>query len=205
MFRDRHDAGRQLSEELASYARDPEAVVLGVPRGGVVVAAEVARRLSLPLDVVVASKIGAPGNPEYAVGAVDPDGIVLPNRSAGYSLDDLEHMGLEARVKIARRAEIYRRGGEPISLEGRRAIVVDDGIATGLTAEAALGYVKRAHAREVVLAVPVISADAGRRLGLLADRVIAVERPRAFYAVGQFYRHFDQTSDDEVIEALGAG
>jgi len=203
MFRDRHDAGRQLAEELTRYARDSSAVVLGIPRGGAVIAAEVADRLSLPLDVVIASKIGAPGNPEYAVGAVDPDGVVMPNPYAGFTESELEHLGLEAKEKIAKRSELYRAGKEGISLEGRTVIVVDDGIATGLTAEAAISYVRRQGAHSVVLGVPVIAADAAERIEEKVDDLIAVERPRAFYAVGQFYRHFDQTSDDEVISALG--
>lgn len=202
MFRDRHDAGRQLAEELARSTGDLTTVILGIPRGGVVVAAEVADRLSLPLDIVIASKIGAPGNPEYAVGAVDPDGVVIPNPYAGFSESELAHLGREAKEKIARRSEMYRAGGEGVSLEGRTAIVVDDGIATGLTAEAAVSYVRRQGAHSVVLAVPVIAADAADRLAEKVDDLVAVERPRVFYAVGQFYRHFDQTSDDEVIEIL---
>jgi putative phosphoribosyl transferase len=202
MFRDRIDAGRQLAEELASYANDPRAVVLGIPRGGVVVAAEVARRLAVPLDIVIASKIGAPQNPEYAVGAVSVDGRVVPNPYAGYTESEIEHLGRGAKAKVERRVEVYRAGREPVALAGRTAIVVDDGIATGLTAQAAVAYVRRQGASHVILGVPVISAEAAERLEDSVDDLVAVERPRAFYAVGQFYRHFDQTSDDEVISAL---
>jgi len=204
VFRDRIDAGRQLAEELASYTNDSDAVVLGIPRGGVVVAAEVARRLGLPLDIVIASKIGAPQNPEYAVGAISADGHVLPNPYAGFTESELEHLGRDAKAKVERRVEIYRAGREPIPLEGRTAIVVDDGIATGLTAEAAIAYVRRQDAARVVLAVPVIAADSATRLQEMVDDLVAVERPSVFYAVGQFYRRFDQTSDDEVISALKA-
>ena len=202
MFRDRVDAGRQLAEELATYSGDESAVVLGIPRGGVIVAAEVASRLSLPLDIVLASKIGAPGNPEFAVGAVDFDGNVLANPGAGFTESELEHLGREAKLRIQRRAEVYRAGELGVDLAGRTAIVVDDGIATGLTAEAALGYVQRRGARRVVLAVPVIAAGAERRLAETADEIVAVERPEVFHAVGEFYRRFGQTSDDEVISAL---
>jgi len=202
VFRDRIDAGRQLAEELASYAKDPEVVVLGIPRGGVVVAAEVARRLDLPLDIVIASKIGAPQNPEYAVGAVSADGYVLPNPYAGFTESEVEHLGRDAREKVARRMDLYRSGREPVSVEGRTAIVIDDGIATGLTAEAAIAYLRRKKAKRIVLAVPVIASDSAERLEEMVDALVAVERPRVFYAVGQFYRHFDQTSDDEVISAL---
>ena len=202
MFRDRHDAGRQLAEELACLAPDLTTVVLGIPRGGVIVAAEVADRLSLPLDVVIASKIGAPSNPEYAIGAVDPDGGVIPNLYAGFTTSELEHLGREAKGKIATRSEMYRAGGEGVSLDGRTVIVVDDGIATGLTAQSAVDYVRRRGAHSVVLAAPVIAADSAERLEEKVDDLVAVELPRNFYAVGQFYRHFDQTSDDEVITAL---
>ncbi len=203
MFRDRRDAGRRLAEELVRYSGDEAAVVLGIPRGGVVVGGEVARLLDLPLDVVIASKIGAPGNPEYAIGAVDPDGRVTPNPDAGYELPELEHLARPVRERTGRRIELYRGGLEPLDLEGATAIVVDDGIATGLTAVAALRYVRALGAARVVLAAPVISASAVRAVSEYADEVVVVETPDIFYAVGQFYRTFGQTSDDEVLEILG--
>jgi putative phosphoribosyl transferase len=203
MFRDRHDAGRQLAEELGQYAADEEAVVLGIPRGGVVVGGEVARLLDLPLDVVIASKIGAPSNPEYAIGAVDPDGRVTPSPEAGYEAAELEHLARPVKEQIQRRIELYRGGLESLDLEGATALVVDDGIATGLTAIAALRYVRAQGAAKVVLAAPVISASAMRAVSEYADEVIAPEIPDIFYAVGQFYRTFGQTSDDEVLEILG--
>jgi predicted phosphoribosyltransferase len=203
MFRDRNEAGRRLAEELARYAGQEDAVVYGIPRGGVVVAAEIASRLDLPLDVVITTKVGAPDNPEYAVGAIDPDGNVIVNPMSGYTVAEVEHLGRSAREKIERRLDLYRGGRFGISPEGKVAIVVDDGIATGLTARAAVNYLRRQGASRIVLATPVIAADTARVIGEEADELIAVETPDIFYAVGQFYRHFDQTSDDEVLALLG--
>lgn len=205
MFRDRAEAGRLLAEELSSgFAGASDVVVLGIPRGGVIVAAEVARRLGLPLDVVIACKIGAPGSPEYAVGAIDPDGVVTANPQARYSPAELEHMGRPVRERIVLREELYR-GGRPVrELSGATVIVVDDGIATGLTARAALEYVRRKGAARVVLATPVIAPGSVAAFESLADEVVSVEEPAGFRAVGQFYRHFEQTSDDEVLSALAA-
>ncbi|MDP2181026.1 MAG: phosphoribosyltransferase family protein [Actinomycetota bacterium] len=202
MFRDRHDAGRQLAEELARFVGASDVVVLGIPRGGVVVGEEIARRLELPLDIIVTSKIGAPGNPEYAVGAVDPDGAVIANPYAGYSTAELEHLGRSVRETIERRVQMYRSGRDDLDLEGKTVILVDDGIATGLTAMAAVEYIYRHGAKEIVLAVPVIASDTADRLEEMVDELITVEEPDIFYAVGQFYRSFEQTSDDEVLSAL---
>jgi putative phosphoribosyl transferase len=205
MFRDRHDAGRLLAEELSrDFAGATSTIILGIPRGGVIVAKEVADRLALPLDVVIASKIGAPGNPEYAIGAIDADGAVMANPHAGYSEAELEHLGRSAHDKIERRNELYRMGRPPLALEGQTAIIIDDGIATGLTARAAVDYVRRHGAARVVLAVPVIAADTAAHMRESLDELVALEEPEVFYAVGQYYRHFDQTSDDEVLAALSA-
>jgi putative phosphoribosyl transferase len=201
-FIDRVDAGRRLARVLSAYREDPEAVVLGVPRGGVVVAAQVARELGLPLDVVVASKVGAPGNPEYAVGAVAPDGVVTTGERELYTAEELATLAGPTHEKIARRLEAFRRGRPAVEIAGRTAIVVDDGIATGLTARAAVEYLRRQGAARIVVAVPVMPPDAKRALAPAADDVIALETPMAFWAVGQFYRVFDQTEDAEVVRLL---
>lgn len=203
MFRNRAHAGRLLAEELSSeFSHAEDVVVLGIPRGGVIVAGEISRRLGLPLDVVIASKIGAPGNPEYAIGAIDADGAVTQNVYAGYSMAELEHLGRPAREKIAARIELYRHGRPGARIRGKTVIIVDDGIATGLTAFAAVDYVRRHGASRVVLATPVISADTAAVMGNRVDSLVALERPEAFYAVGQFYRDFQQTNDDEVLTVL---
>jgi len=203
MFRDRVHAGRLLAEELARELSGVDgAVIYGIPRGGVVVAAEVARRLHLPLEVVIASKIASSSNPEYAIGAIDADGAVTQNVYAGYSVQELEVLGRSAREKIASRLRLYKGDAEPIGPEGKTAVIVDDGIATGLTAFAAADYLHRHGAASIVVAVPVIAGDTARSMRTRVDKVIALEEPELFYAVGQFYRHFDQVSDDEVLSVL---
>lgn len=203
MFADRTDAGRQLAQALARFADAADTVVLGVPRGGVVVAAKVASALRLPLDVVVASKVGAPGNPEYAAGAVAPDGIVTPNERGGFAADDLTDLARPVHAKIARRLEAFRGGRSELDVSGKTAIVIDDGIATGLTMRAAVEYLRRRGASRVMVAVPVAPQDSKRMLEDSADEVIALDTPRDFWAVGQFYGHFDQTDDAEVVALLG--
>ncbi len=206
MFRDRCQAGRQLAEELGGgYVGANDTIVLGIPRGGVIVAAEIARRLKLPLDVVIASKIGAPGNPEFAIGAVDCDGAVTQNVRAGYSLLELEHLAMPVQDKIRRRLELYRGSRPNPVVAGQTVILVDDGIATGLTVVAAVDYLKRHEAERIILATPVVAADAAAKLRERVDELVAVEEPALFNAVGQFYRHFEQTSDDEVLSALHNG
>ena len=202
MFRDRNDAGRQLAEVLAERNDLADAVVLGIPRGGVIVAAEVAGRLGLPLDVVITSKIGAPGNPEYAVGAVDPDGVVTAGARTGYSATELEHLGRPVKERIAARLEVYRAGQPEVGVAGRTVVVCDDGIATGLTVVAAYEYLRRLGASKVIVATPVSAPDSAARLREMGADVVAVEEPGFFSAVGQFYRRFGQTSDDEVLAAL---
>jgi len=203
MFRDRVHAGRLLAEELArELLAAGDVVIYAIPRGGVIVAAEVARRLNLPLGVVIASKIGSASNPEYAIGAIDADGAVTQNVYAGYSVAELEVLGRSAREKIAARLELYKGEGGAIKPEGKTAVIVDDGIATGLTAFAAADYLHRHGATSVVLAVPVIAGDTARSMRSRVDKVIALEEPELFYAVGQFYKHFDQVSDDEVLAVL---
>lgn len=192
-----------LAEELSSkYANAPDAIVLGIPRGGVIVAEEIAQRLGLPLDVVIASKVGAPSNPEYAIGAVDADGAVTLNERAGYRRSEVEHLARPVREKIEKRLMLYRGGREPLEFENATVILVDDGIATGLTAIAAIDYLRRHWAARIVLSVPVIAADSATTLRDRVDDLVAIEVPDIFYAVGQYYSHFEQTSDDEVLTAL---
>jgi putative phosphoribosyl transferase len=203
-YADRADAGRKLGARLRAEDIPADAVILGIPRGGVVVAAEVARELGLPLDVVVPAKVGAPGNPEYAIGAVAPDGIVVPNPEAGYSAEEVARFSGPAHDKIQRSIETFLGDVEPMPLAGRTVVIVDDGLATGLTALAAVDYVRRQGAKRIILAVPVASRSAVSALREHADDVIAVDVPEAFMAVGQFYRQFGQTEDDEVVDLLEA-
>lgn len=204
MWRDRIEAGRELAEELArrGYSGRDDVVVLGVPRGGVEVARVVADRLHAPLDIVVVRKIGAPGNPEYAAGAVDVDGRVLANPQ--WRADDayLRAEGAREHVEAERRLAAYRSGLPPLELAERTAIVVDDGIATGLTALAALRWLRGRGAARTVLAVPVMPPETERRLAEEADVVVALETPPYFSAVGEFYGRFPQLSDADVVRLL---
>lgn len=201
MFGDRAEAGRLLAEALRGKV-GPGAVVLGVPRGGVVVAAEVARALGLPLDVLVVRKIGAPGNPEYAVGAVDEEGHVVGGTSGVASDAYLQEAAREGREEIARRLRVYRQGRGSLEVSGKEVVLVDDGIATGMTLLSAVDSLRRRGASRILVAAPVAAADAAALLRGKADELVTLEVPPDFYAVGQFYREFGQTTDAEVISLL---
>lgn len=204
MFRDRHEAGLRLAKELRQFAGQLDVVVLGIPRGGVVVAAEVARELEAPLDVALAAKVGAPGNPEYAIGAVAEDGLVTANPSAGFDLGEVQQYSDAANAKLQGQATALRGQLGPPDLVNRTAIIVDDGLATGITATVAADWARRQGAKRVVLAVPVASHSAVALLKKHADEVVSVDTPAMFMAVGQFYENFGQTTDDEVQELLAA-
>ncbi len=207
MFQDRTDAGRQLAERLAALdLKDP--VVYALPRGGVPVAVEVAKRLHAPLDLVLVRKIGAPGWPEVALGAVvnGEDAQTIINEDV-YAATGSDAAGLE-RARRRELAEIERRrvrylGDRPrVSPLGRVAVIVDDGLATGATAKAALAAVKRQGAARTVLAVPVAPADSIAEMRLEADDYVVLHAPSQFWAIGPFYDDFHQLSDDETIELL---
>lgn len=207
VFSDRVEAGTLLGEKVMALSlRRP--LVLGVPRGGVVVAAQVAARLSAPLDVIVPRKIRAPRNPELAIGAVGPEGEVVVDRGlvhlVGASEAYLAEEAARQREEIKRRVDRYRRGLPPWEAAGKDVVVVDDGVATGYTVVAALRSLKRQAPASLTLAVPVAPAEALPRLRQEADRVVCLATPEPFYAVGQFYRHFPQVSDEEVVELLRA-
>jgi predicted phosphoribosyltransferase len=208
IFADRADAGRTLARALASFSGASDAIVLGLPRGGVPVASEIAHALALPLDVLVVRKLGLPWQPELAMGAIASGGAIVLNE------DVLAHaVGREElieQVKLRELAELRRRelefrGMRPAPVvAGRTTIVVDDGLATGATMEAAVRALRTLGAARIVVAVPVASAEARDRIALLADEIVCLETPRYFSAVGQWYRDFEQTSDTEVSRLLAA-
>jgi putative phosphoribosyl transferase len=203
-FRDRTDAGERLADALAGLVRAP-AVVLGVPRGGVLVAVPVARRLEAPLDVVVPKKLGAPGNPELGLGAVAPGVRVLDERLARrLGVDDayLEAEIARAESEISRRTEAYRSGRTGVALTDRSTIIVDDGVATGSTAYAAVEWARANGAAAVIFAAPVAPPDTADRLRAVCDDAVFLVTPRTFFAVGEWYDDFDQVTDDQVREAL---
>lgn len=204
IFVDRQEAGRRLADALGDL-KGEGVVVLGIPRGGVVVAAEVARANGWPLDTVIPRKVRAPGNPELGLGAIAPGVRVLDQRMLemlGVSESYLEREIAEEEREIERRSDAYRRGRPPVDVRDKMAVVVDDGIATGGTATAAVRWAKAQGARKVILAVPVAPAEGVRNLSTEADEVVCLETPEPFYAVGQWYQEFPQTSDDEVLQLL---
>ncbi|SDM04934.1 putative phosphoribosyl transferase [Geodermatophilus siccatus] len=204
-FQDRRDAGRQLGRRMAPLA-GRDAVVLGLPRGGVPVAAEVARALGAPLDVVLVRKLGLPRRPELAMGAVGEDGVVVLNEdvldAAGVDEATLADVERRERAELERRARQLRGDRARLSLEGRTAVVVDDGIATGATARAACEVVRAHGAARVVLAVPVGSPRALADIAPTVDEVVCLESPQRFAAVGQAYADFRATDEEEVLALL---
>lgn len=206
IFADRHEAGELLAKALAGYAGS-DGVVLAIPRGGVIVGEAVARALGVPLDVVIPRKIGAPGNPELGIGAVAPGVMVVDPRMVrmlAVSEEYLERETIAQEHEIERRQRAYRAGRPPAEVRGKVAIVVDDGIATGGTAAAALRWARRQGAARVVLAVPVAARPSLDRLRDEADEIVVLATPEPFLAVGEWYRRFDQTEDDEVVTALAS-
>jgi putative phosphoribosyl transferase len=206
MFRDREEAGEQLASTLAARVTG-RATVLGVPRGGVVVAVPVARSLGAPLDVVIPRKLGAPGNPELAIGAVAPGVTVLHERAVRHLRVPPEYIEREAtrqQREIGRREAAYRGGRTPAPIAGRTVVVVDDGVATGATAVAALRWARAAGAAQVIFAAPVGPPAARARLERECDDVVLLREPDIFFAVGEWYRDFDQVSDEQVIAILEA-
>ena len=207
-FADRHAAGRELAERLGSLAAgDP--VVLGLARGGVPVAYEVAQALRAPLEVLVVRKIGAPGNPEYGIGAIAEGDVRVLNQEAVrhllVSVEELEAAIAHARAEVDARVQRYRGRRPPLEVKGRTAIVVDDGLATGGTARAALRAVRAREPRRLILAVPVGAPDSVESLRAEADKVICLLEPEPMWAVGVWYEHFEPTSDAEIAELLAGG
>lgn len=207
LFQNRESAGRDLAIALARY-RGPATLVLGLPRGGVVTAAEVARALGAELNAIVTRKIGAPGNPEYALGAVAEGGAVVLNDdeiaayhiAPAYIQQEIERQ----KEQIQRRVELYRGGAPLPSLRDRPVLVVDDGVATGYTMLAALHTAKQQGAHPVVMATPVIPPDTLDRLQYECDDAVTLATPEPFYAVGLFYEDFAQVTDREVVRLLRA-
>lgn len=210
MFSDRRDAGHRLAIRLVDARSTGELpadpLVLGLPRGGVPLAAAVAEALDADLDVLVVRKLGAPANPELAMGAVGEDGVVVIDHAARRALhvsgEEVDRLAAEVRQEVDRRVGLYRRGAGVLSVAGRAVVIVDDGMATGSTAEAAVRVVRHLGASHVTLAVPVGSAQACERLEPIVDRLVCLKQPEPFYAVGQHYADFRQVDDDEVIGIL---
>jgi len=204
-FPDREEAGKRLALELTVYS-SKDAIVLAIPRGGVVIGYQVAHKLKVPLDIIVPRKIGAPDNPELAIGAVAEDGTLsLDNLAVRYMNVPETYIEGESRrqiIEIKRRLKLYRGDTPYPELQDRIVILVDDGIATGSTIKAAIASIRKKKPKSVIVAVPVAPRSTVKDLEKEADRVICLSTPEFFYAIGQFYKDFSQTSDEEVIRLL---
>jgi predicted phosphoribosyltransferase len=208
-YRNRAEAGRFLAGELAHYKSKPEVIVLGLTRGGVPVAGEVAAALQAPLDVIVVRKLGAPFQPELAMGAIAPEGTQVLDqeiiRAFGLIDQDVVKVIAKERSELERRERLYRAGRPPLDLKNRTAILVDDGLATGSTMLAAVAFAKKRSAQRIVLAVPIASVEAMHKLRGLVDEWVCPETPEPFFAVGEWYWNFLPVNDAEVLKLLQEG
>jgi putative phosphoribosyl transferase len=206
LFRDRREAGLALAARLHHYAGRPDVVVLGLARGGVPVAHEVARRLAATLDVFTVRKLGVPGQEELAMGAIASGGVLVVNeqvvRGLGIPAAVLEQVALDEQHELERRERVYRGGREPQSLRNRVVIVVDDGLATGASMRAAIAAVRQKEPARIVAAAPIASGQTCAELQAEADEVVCPVTPDPFYGVGSWYRDFTQTTDAEVRALL---
>lgn len=206
IFQDRHDAGRQLAVALAKYKKHKDSIVLGLARGGVVTAWDIARELELPLNVIVVRKVGAPDNEELALGAITESGEGIFNDHLigmlGVSSDYLKREVERQKETARKRGALYRGKIPPPAIKGKTVILVDDGIATGASIRAAIKSVRKEHVKKIVLAVPVAAPDSLRLIEKEVDEVVCLYTPIYFEAVGAFYKSFDQTSDEELMGLL---
>lgn len=204
-FADRRDAGRKLARALQPVVSgDP--IVVALPRGGLPLAKEVSIALSAPLEILAVRKLGAPRNPEYGIGAIVEDGSRLIDMEAvrilGVAVGDLEAIVSREKAELSRRVGLYRRGRTALDLKGKTVVVVDDGVATGITDTAALRALRRQEPRKLILAVPVCAPDSALRLRAEADELVSLLMPPLLLAVGQWYRDFSQISDQDVVSIL---
>jgi len=209
IFQDRADAGRKLALKLEAYANRKDVIVLGIPRGGVLVACEVAKALRAPLDIFVSRKLGVPGQEELAFGAVASGGVRILDHEiieeALISEQQVEAATRRARQELERRESLYRGARPPVKIENRTVLLVDDGIATGASIFAAIDALRQLKPARLVVAAPVCPLSTSNRLKRAVDEIIFVETPKHFYAIGQFYEDFSEVTDEEVTESLRSG
>lgn len=206
IFQNREDAGKKLAKELLTYKNKKDTIVIGLVRGGVVVAAHIAKELHLPLDVLIVRKIGAPNNPELALGAISEKGSGVFNErlithlgvSKEYIQKEIEHQ----REIIKKRKQSFFKGKKPFPITDKNILLVDDGIATGASMKVAVESIRFQNAKKIVIATPVAAQDSLKELSSLVDEVVCLTQPVHFYAVGAFYRDFKQVSDEEVLQIM---
>lgn len=205
IYKDRQDAGKQLAEKLKKYTKE-NPIIMALPRGGVILGYEVAKELNAPLDVIVPRKIGAPLDPEFAIGAIAPKLVILLNDEMIKYLNipeqEIKQIIQEETIEMNRRINLYREDLLDIDLTNRTVIIVDDGIATGLTTQAAVLSIKLLNPKKIILAVPVCPVGVSEKFEQHVDEFICLNIRSDFYAVGAYYENFDQITDDEVISLL---
>lgn len=205
LYKDREDAGRKLAQELDVY-KDENPIIIALPRGGVTIGYEVAKMLNARLDVMVVRKIGAPSQPEFGIGAIAPNEILILNTEAiSYlrtSKIEIEQIIEQETAEMQRRINLYRGDKPPLDLSEKTVILVDDGLATGVSAKAAILSIKQMNPKKIILAVPVSSPDTADKFRKEVDELVCLHEPVGFYAVGAYYDNFDQVTDEEVINLL---
>ncbi len=206
IFKNRQDAGQKLLKKLSEYIGDQSVIVLGLPRGGVVTANEIAKGLNAPLDILAPRKLGAPLNEELAIGAITEDGESILDQNIistlGVEQKYIDQITETEKTEANRRLKKYRGDLPPLNLTDKTALIVDDGIATGATMQAAISSAKAKGAQKIVVAVPTMPKDVKKILEKEVDQLICLDTPLYFGAIGMFYKEFDQTSDEEVVELL---
>ncbi|MFA5128777.1 MAG: phosphoribosyltransferase [Patescibacteria group bacterium] len=206
IFKNRVEAGQKLAETLKKFKDAQGTLILALPRGGVVVGFEVAKTLSLPMDIIVPRKIGAPGNPEFAIGAITEQGVGIFDEMVigtyGITESYLQNEIKKEKAEAERRLKLYRGTRPPLDLKNKTVIIVDDGLATGMTMRAAIKTAKKLRAEKIIVAIPVTSPEAAELVKKEVDEIIYLEAPAFFGAVGSFYEEFGQTTDEEVIDLL---
>jgi len=202
MFKNRKDAGQKLAEKLEKYQKIKNGVVVAIPRGGVVTGYEISKKLSLPLEVVVTKKIGAPGNPEYAIGSINRHGDIFINEQLNISKDYIDQESIKLKQQIKKKLKKLKGNDQQMDFKDKIVILTDDGIATGYTMLAAIKFIKSEKPKKIILAIPVVPADNVDKFRGLVDEFIYLEIPVLFAAVGQFYEQFGQTTDEEAKELL---
>lgn len=206
IFKNRQDAGKKLAVKLQNYQKIKDLIVLGIPRGGIVIGKQLSQAFKCPLDIIITKKIGAPGNPELAIGAIGLGGEkVIDERLAAKVGADEEYLEREmAKVKkeLKRRIKKYQGNRTLLNLKNKMIVLTDDGVATGTTMLAAIEVVRQHEPKRIIVAVPVIARDSLAKIEAKADKVVYLDAPLMFFAVGQFYKEFEQISDREAIQLL---